>query len=231
MELIELLRRYEADGSEETYLEARGRYEAALAADPRSAKLQHEYGYLRECHARNELRTAASHYERAVELEPAWVKPRFQLLIVRAALLEIQDAIRGYRETVAAYPDELTGYRLLASAYVLAREGDKAEETAIAGLRLAADDPVLTRTCGEAAALLGRVDDALALWRRAVDLDPDDLGAAYSAAFLLEQEGRAAEAAREWRRIAEWCVARGYDIEAEWPKREIARLEGSSQPR
>jgi tetratricopeptide (TPR) repeat protein len=151
--------------------------------------------------------------------------------MVRAALLEIQDAIRGYRERVAARPDDLTAYRLLAAAYVLGREGDKAEETAVAGLRLASDDPVLTRTRGEAAALLGRVDDALAFWRRARDLDPDDLSAAYSAAFLLEREGRTAEAAAEWRRIAEWCIARGYEIEAQWPKREIARLEGSSQLR
>lgn len=229
MDLVELLRRYEADGTEETYLEARSRYEAALEAEPTNAALQHEYGYLRECHARNELRTAASHYERAIELEPEWAKPRFQLLIVRAALLEIDDAIRGYREHVAARPDDVTAYRLLASAYALAGEADKAEETAIAGLRLVADDPVLTRTRGDAAARLGRVDDALALWRRALDLDPDDLSAAYSAAFLLEREGRTAEAAAEWRRIAEWCIARGYEVEAAWPKREIARLEGSSQ--
>jgi protein O-GlcNAc transferase len=231
MDLAELLRRYEADGTEETYLEARSRYEAALTADPTNAELQHQYGYLRECHARNELRTAASHYERAIELEPEWAKPRFQLLMVRAALLEIDDAIRSYRERVAARPDDVAAYRLLSSAYVLAREGDKAEETAIAGLRLASDDPVLTRTRGEAAALLGRADDALAFWRRAVDLDPDDLSAAYSAAFLLEREGRAAEAVAEWRGIAEWCLARGYEIEAEWPKRQIARLERSAQAR
>jgi hypothetical protein len=45
------------------------------------------------------------------------------------------------------------------------------------------------------------------------------------AAFLLERQDRLAEAAREWRFIIGWCQERGYAITADWPRRELQRLE------
>jgi hypothetical protein len=47
----------------------------------------------------------------------------------------------------------------------------------------------------------------------------------YSAAFLLEREGRLAEAADEWRFIVGWLEERGEAIHTDWPRRELHRLE------
>jgi hypothetical protein len=47
----------------------------------------------------------------------------------------------------------------------------------------------------------------------------------YSAADLLERQGRPTEAAQEWRFIVDWCEARGYIVAADWPRRELRRLE------
>jgi hypothetical protein len=47
----------------------------------------------------------------------------------------------------------------------------------------------------------------------------------YSAADLLERQGRPAEAAQEWRFIIDWCERNGDDIAADWPRRELHRLE------
>ncbi len=66
---------------------------------------------------------------------------------------------------------------------------------------------------------------ALTRWQRAFGLDPENLSPRYSAAFLLERQGRLAEAAGEWRFIIEWCEERGAAITADWPKRELQRLE------
>jgi hypothetical protein len=71
----------------------------------------------------------------------------------------------------------------------------------------------------------GHPDDALACWRRAHDLGPDNLSPRYSTAFLLEREDHLAEAAAEWRFIIGWCEERGYAISADWPRRELQRLE------
>jgi Flp pilus assembly protein TadD len=77
---------------------------------------------------------------------------------------------------------------------------------------------------GEARAGLGDQAGALADWRRALELEPEDIGALYSTAFLLEREGRLVEAAEAWQQIVDWSGARGLTLEAEWPMRELERL-------
>ena len=57
-----------------------------------------------------------------------------------------------------------------------------------------------------------------------LELDPDDIGALYSSAFLLEREGRLEESAAAWQAIIDWNDARNQTLETEWPNRELARL-------
>ncbi|MGH3009851.1 MAG: hypothetical protein ACRDLM_10680 [Gaiellaceae bacterium] len=94
-----------------------------------------------------------------------------------------------------------------------------------AGLALAPDDPVLTAARGEAKAGLGDVKGALSDWQRALRLDPEDIGALYSSAFLLEREGRLDESVQAWRAILAWNAVRGLALESEWPKQELDRLQ------
>jgi tetratricopeptide (TPR) repeat protein len=224
MEKEELLDRYEATLDEGTYLEARRLYEAALAESAGDARLLFEYGYLQECHGRNALRAAMSSYERAIELDPEWAKPRLQLIWASAALLQTDTAIGLYKQRLAAAPDDPREYRFLAYAYLVANEYEKAEQVVHAGLRLAPDDAWLVEQQGDVCAATGRPEEALAHWRRAVALDPEKLDPRYSAAFLLEREHRLGEAADEWRHIIRWLDERGYAVQAEWPKRELERL-------
>lgn len=94
------------------------------------------------------------------------------------------------------------------------------------GLDLAPVDPSLVERHGDVYAATGRPDDALACWRRAFELAPDEYGISmrYSAAALLELGGRLAEAADEWRFIVDWCDQRGYHLDADWPRREMHLL-------
>jgi tetratricopeptide (TPR) repeat protein len=77
---------------------------------------------------------------------------------------------------------------------------------------------------GEAKAGVGDPAGALADWSRALELEPEDIGALYSSAFLLEREGRLTEAGDAWRSIIEWNESRGFALQTEWPKHELERL-------
>jgi tetratricopeptide (TPR) repeat protein len=219
----ELLERYELLGKERDYLAAKSLYEraASLTGD---ARLLNSYGYLLECHAQRELRQAATLYERAIELDPGYDKPHYQLISARAGLREPERAIAMYEQRLADSPTALREHRFLAQAYLIAHDYTRALAVVEAGLRLAADDAALLATRGEARAGLGDVEGALADWRLALELEPEDIGALYSSAFLLEREGRLEESAAAWQAIIDWSEARGLTLETVWPKQELERL-------
>jgi tetratricopeptide (TPR) repeat protein len=218
-----LLERYEALGEEPDYFAAKTLYERALERS-QDVDLLLGYGYLLECHGRNELRRALASHTRAIELHPDAEKPRWQLIGCCAGLLEPERAVAFCEQRFAAAPHDLREHRFLATAYLYARRYDEARAIVSAGLALAPDDANLIAVRGELRAAADDAGGALADWRRALDLDPEDLGPLYSSAFLLEREGRLAEAAETWRSIAEWHLERGFDLQAEWPIRELERL-------
>jgi Flp pilus assembly protein TadD len=115
-------------------------------------------------------------------------------------------------------------YRFLASAYLAAHEYRGAATVVDAGLALAPDDRTLVECRGSVRAATGDPDGALADWRRAVELDQENIGPIYGSAFLLEREGRLEEAAQAWRAIVDWHQARGDELHAEWPRRELERV-------
>jgi tetratricopeptide (TPR) repeat protein len=219
----ELLERYEALGEENDFLAARSLYEQALAAEHDARDLT-GYGYLLESHARLELRRAVELYERAIRLDPSDDRPHYQLICARAGLQEPELPIARYERRVARSPDDVREYRFLAAAYLGAHAFGPARDAVEAGLALAPEDAPLLAMRGEAKAGLDDPEGALADWTRALELEPDDIGALYSSAFLLEREGRLAEAADAWRSIIEWNESRGFALQTEWPKHELERL-------
>ena len=226
----ELLERYEALGEERDFLAAQALYERALAGAPEARVLNH-YGYLLFAHARHELRRAVELYERAITLDPGHDKPHYQLIVARAALQEPEVAVRMYEERLRTAPRELREHRFLATAYLSARAFERALTVVEAGLELDPDDAMLVAMRGEAKAGLGDPAGALADWRRALELEREDIGALYSSAFLLERDGRLTEAIEAWQQIVDWSNARGLKIEVEWPMRELQRLREAVQAR
>jgi tetratricopeptide (TPR) repeat protein len=220
----ELLERYEARGEDGGFLAAKPLYERALAEEGADARVLNEYAYLLECHGRRELRRAAAFYERAIELDPDYDKPHYQLISARAGLREPEVSVTMYEQRVADAPTELRERRFLASAYLSAHEFLKAGEVIEGALGIAREDAALLALRGEAKAGLNDPEGALSDWHRALERNPDDLGPLYATAFLLEREGRAADAAAAWRSIIEWNQSHGNTLQNEWLRRELARL-------
>ena len=220
----ELLARYEALGEERDFAAAWPLYERALAEAP-DARVLNDYGYLLECHGRRELRRAVELYEWAIALDPGYDKPHYQLISAHAGLQEPELPVAIYEKRLAASPGEVREHRFLVTAYLGAHAYDEALATVDAGLELLPRDAALVALRGEAKAGLGDPEGALADWRQALELEPEDIGALYSTAFLLERQGRLAEAAVAWHSIIAWNESRGYTLQSEWPKQELSRLE------
>ena len=223
MDVNELLARYESRGDERDFEAAKPLFEQAIA-EAEDARLLTGYGYLLESHGRNELRQAVGLYERAIELDPDDDKPHYHLIGARAGLREPERAVALYEQRLAGSPESLREYRFLGHAYLTAHDYTRALEIAEAGLALAPDDSVLIAVRGEAKAGVGDAEGAFSDWARALELDPEDIGALYSSAFLLEREDRLEESAAAWQAIIDWNEAREQTLETEWPKRELERL-------
>ena len=229
MDKEELLLRYECEGGEDLYAEAKPKFEEALAATPGDARLLNNYGYLLECHGRRMIRAAAGYYQQAIDADPDWAKPRFQQIGALSALRDASEVIPRYEARLAEHPDDATTYQLLALAYGYDHDHPAAARVIAAGLERFPGEPGLIEQQGDLYAATGRPEDALAWWRRAAQTAPDDYGISmhYSAAFLLERLGRLAEAAGEWRFIVNWCEEHDAVIEAQWPGEMLQRIEAA----
>ena len=151
---------------------------------------------------------------------------RYQWIGAKASLGEPETAVGLHRERVAAAPGDVRELRLLASACLAAQDYDAAAGVIAAGLELAPRDAGLTYDRAELKAHRGDPDGALADWRRAHELDPENFAPVYSSAFLLEREGRLAEAAEAWRHIVDYATERGWELTAIWPRQELQRVLG-----
>jgi len=229
MDKEELLLRYECEGGEDLYAEAKPKFEAALAANPGDARLLNAYGYLLECHGRRMIREAAGYFEQAIDAAPDWAKPRFQHIGALAALHDSYELIPRYEAWLAERPDDPTAYQLLALLYLYDHDHDRAAQVIAAGMERFPGDVGLIEQQGDLYANTGRTENALESWRRAAQAAPDDYGISmhYSAAFLLERLGRLAEAAGEWRFIIGWCEEHDALIEAQWPREMLQRIEAA----
>ena len=223
MDKYELVERYEALGEDADFAEAKRLFEHDLT-DQSTALDRRQYGYLLECNGRYMIGRAVEHYERAMALDPNAEKVQYQWMSAKVALFQQDDVIARYRERVARSPGDLRELRLLSTAWLLARDFRAASEVIDAGLEAKPGDCKLLYDRGEVKAATGDPDGALADWRQALELCPDDLSPAYASTFLHERHGRLAEAAESWRHILEYAEAHGWELTAAWPRRELLRL-------
>jgi len=224
-----LVSEYEAlgprPGGESAYAEGMRAYQQLLAEHPEDARLHLEYGYLQDCHGRNSIRAAAGCYERAIELDPGWDKPHYQLISAWLTLHESERVIELYKKRLAASPDQIREYRFLAGAYLGSGALDEAGKVIAAGRKLEPDDDWLLDAEAGLLDASGRREEALAAWRTLKLRNPEDHRPYYMSAFALEALGRYREAAAEWRHIISWLETHDMPLQTTWPKEMLAGIE------
>lgn len=224
MDKYQLVERYEALGDEDEFAAAKELFERDLAGqtDPLFFR---QYGYLLECHGRRAIQRAIKQYERSMTLDPAADKVQYQWIGAMGSMGESDRVVARYQARVAAAPENVRELRFLSSAYLTARDHDAAAEVIETGLELASSDWKFIANRGQVKAAQGDTDGALADWQQAHEIEPTDFSTVYASAFLLEEAGRLAEAANAWRQILVHSEAQGWELDAQWPRQEIQRLE------
>ena len=225
MDKYQLVERYEALGDEDEFAAAKELFEHDLAGQTDPIFFR-QYGYLLECHGRRAIQRAIKQYERSMTLDPAADKVQYQWIGAMGSVGEAGRVLARYRARVAAAPGDVRELRFLSSAYLTARDYDAAAAVIDTGLGLAPGDWKFIADRGQVKAARGDTDGALADWWQAHDIEPTDFSTVFASAFLLEEAGRLAEAVRCWRQILDHSEAQGWELDAQWPRQEIQRLEG-----
>jgi len=228
----ELFAKYEA-GDISVYEEVLSMHEKAVLEDPENTELLHAYGFLYERKGKELLRKAASIYEAGVKiaLEPQNLSIREkqhchgQLISLRARLGESQKSIDFYKEFIKKHPDNPNGYIHLAHAYFKAEQMEEAKLTIDAVYKLAPKDPGVNSWMGEIYQRIGKLEEALEYFKISVELDPIFISSRFGRAFIFERLSKLEEAANEWRLIIQFYQTNLYEIQAVYPKGELARVE------
>lgn len=133
-----------------------------------------------------------------------------------------QETIDEFLPRVQAGSGELQEWICLIQAYQFAEKFETAWEWAQKAEVKFQESATLHIYMGDLLRAMKRYDEAFPHWRRARELEPEWMDAAYSMGFCYEEMGDFERAAEAWEDIAGSLAARGFDAEVHWP-REQAR--------
>lgn len=129
---------------------------------------------------------------------------------------------RSIKEQIAKYDnnpaDAFSSINLL-FAYFIAGQNEKALECFESAKIKFPDNPLLFALGGDIYRRFGRYDEAFICWNRAIELDLSFTAALHSKANCYEELGDYENAYKTWCDTLEWYEKRGYEIEAEGPRK------------
>ena len=230
----QLLAKFE-NGDNSVYEEVKELYEKALVETPTDPIVLFEYGILQEIRGIRLLKQAAGFYEAGLNANHdtsynncSSIKHKLncQLIKVRAQLLENEKTIEFYKNQIAENPENPQEYCYLASAYLHADQVQEAQKVIEAGLKISSSHAILNCLAGDVYSRLGLNDKALVHWQKAWDNDTSLIDVRFSRAFLFQREEQWKEAAKEWRYIIKFLHDNELHVEAKWPEKELAAIEG-----
>lgn len=133
------------------------------------------------------------------------------------------EAVAELLPAVRAGSDDMQAWICLIHAYCVLHDSENALTWAKKAEQKFPENAMLHIYLGNILRDMQRYDEAFAHWKRAQQLEPTWMDSAYAIAECYEELGDHENACAAWQAIADDLSARGYDVEANWPRDKARR--------
>jgi Flp pilus assembly protein TadD len=190
------------------YDEAIAQYRRIIAMDPKSAVAYNNMGYAMFARSKPDQKhaDAIEQYHHAIAVDPHYMMARNNLGLALSSQGDVDDAVAEYRRAILVDPKYVYAHWNLAA--ILKKRGNF--DLALAEYRTAIDCTKVTRdvavlhvsvgdTLKEKAGTGGTLDDAIAEYRRALEIDPAYAWAHNNLGVIWREQGKIDDAIAEFR--------------------------------
>ncbi len=216
---------FEATKAPEDFIQADVEYRKLLKSGEYSAEDLRLYGILHQYMMQVCMEKAEEIFDRVLRMGPekepeTYWRVRRQKGYFLWQVGRNQETIDQCLPKVEAGTRELQEWICLIAAYQMGEEYEKALDLAGQAEKAFPESAYLHIYTGDLCRSVKRYDDAFRHWRRALEMEPEWLDSAYAMGFCYEELEDYEQAAEVWEGIAEHLTARGFDVEANWPKEQ-----------
>ena len=222
-----LLALYEHRKNKRDFNRAEAEFEKLIADGKVDAVDYHHFGLLYQCRAKHLNQKAEANLQKAIDLGCENAEGQLQYLL--SSLGRHQENIAKYEAAVKDNPENATHWNCLVASYAETNP-EKAFETATRCLEKSPGDARFLFRCGWLCRQSEDFAQAEAYFLQAIEADADCGSARYYLAFLYADAKEYAKAIQAWEQVIALCARISPSeeraaLEAEWPRREIARLQ------
>lgn len=219
---------YEATRDPADFLRADQEYKKMLRTDTVSADDLRMYAILHQYMMKYCINKVAELFEKGLKKadddELYWCIKRQQISYL-GEIGKGQDAVAEFLPSVEANSEDFQVWICLIHAYCTLNDSKNALLWAEKAEKKFPENAMLHIYMGDISHALRQYDKAFSHWKRARQLEPTWMDSAYSMANCYEELGDYENACAAWQAIADDLSARGYDVEANWPRTNAARCQ------
>ncbi len=223
-----LLSVYETTHNQKDFIEADREFEALLKSGKYTMKDICLYAILYQFHLQYCKDKALELFDKGqsmgVENDPQtyyWIER--QRMLMHSQTGNDDKNISEQKDKLQNNPDSVDCHINLIAAYFFADENEKALEVFNNAVKKFKNSAILYTYGGDIYRRLKKYKEAFNCWNKAIELDLNFTAALHSKASCYEELGNYKKAYETWLEAIEWYNARGYEIEAEEPKRNAER--------
>lgn len=217
---------YEATRDPADFLRADQEYRKLFRTNEYSADDLRMYAILHQYMMEYCMDKAADLFEKGMkkadDTEIYWCIKRQQISYLNK-IGKGQDAVTELLPMAKASDDNFQVWICLIHAYCALNDGENALAWAEKAEKKFPENAMLHIYMGDIFRSLSQYEKAFHHWKRAQQLEPTWMDSAYSMADCYENLGDYENAYVTWKAIADDLSARGYDVEANWPRTNAAR--------